>query len=38
MGPVPMGLDLLKISNQYCGKTEPFRVLKLLLGTDIGLI
>ena len=37
-GPGPMGLDLLEISNNYCGVMDAFRGLKLIICRDIGLI
>ena len=37
-GPGPMGLDLLEISNNYCGVMDAFRGLKLIICRDLGLI
>ena len=33
-----VGLDLLEISNNYCGVSDAFRGLKLIICRDIGLI
>ena len=32
------GLDLLEISNNYCGVMDAFRGLKLIIRRDLGLI